>query len=367
MAEWSAWTICLQVFVFVVITIVLLVQASSKRRAPRLKNSKQLEATLLINDTSILPVKIYLPSRQFIANMMASLDRHTREARLFWEHEKAEFTEIFNRLSDELKLHLMETLSTELSDSLQCYNPNGDLAAILCPVLKQPKNLLECSTNPSNSSASEGNAGHDDGDQHTEVQKDGRKILNVASLFEFLMEDDMRKALESRPTISVARVKIVDLGEGPDGTMIKPPLPSSIGKDSKDGNSNDKTKETISDNVDDSNNGEDGDAEDIKIESMSPDELDFRDDTENLLKGLKILSYLLFMKQFLSRYHSHEKPPSKLWLALKATGRSGLFALTTGGILYFIVEYNIIGRIWPEFDNSEGKNSWRPTLVGEEL
>ncbi len=378
MAEWDAWSIGLQLFVFVAITVALMVQATTKRRAPRLKNSKQVEATLFLDNTSILPVKLFLPSRQFISNLMASLDRHTQEARIFWEHEKLEFIETFNRLTDELKVHLMDTLSTELSDSLQCYNPMGDFAAILCPTLKHSKKLLEYTTYPpSSSSASVDKEGKTNGNsEQNEEEKEGVKVLNIIALFDFLMEKDMRNALESRPAISVARIKVIDLGEGPDGNMIKPP-PPSIDTNLKDEDKNGKTKNESSskyihdrDNLDDDessdNKGEGKDTEDIEIESMSPDELDLREDTENLLKGLKILCYLLFMKQFLSRYHSHQKPPSKLWKVAKAVGKSGLFAISTGVVMYIVVEYNLIGYIWPEFDSSHG--SWRPTTnTGDEF
>ena len=90
MAEWGALAIGLQLFIFIAITISLIVQATTKHRASRLKKTKQVEATLLLDNMGVLPIKLFLPSRQFIANMIASLDRHTQEARLFWEHEKVE-------------------------------------------------------------------------------------------------------------------------------------------------------------------------------------------------------------------------------------------------------------------------------------
>ena len=50
MAGWDAWAIGLQVVAFLLITVALFVQATSKQRASRLKNSKQVEATLFIDD-----------------------------------------------------------------------------------------------------------------------------------------------------------------------------------------------------------------------------------------------------------------------------------------------------------------------------
>ena len=361
MAGWDAWAIGLQVLAFLLITVALFVQAMSKQRATRLKNSKQVEATLFIDGTSILPVKLFLPSRQFIANLAKSLNRHTQEARLFWEHEKTEFAETFDRLSDELKLHLMDMLSTELSESLECYNPQGDLAKILCPTLKQSRKLLEYSTNPPSSSTASENSRDDNGEEKNE----GESVLNLVSLFDFLLKEDITNSLETRPKISVARIKIIDFGEGPDGAMILPPSSESSNEKPRDAdmdrNNKDEGKED-KDEIENEDKDDDDDDDYVKVVGMSPDEKELREDTENLLKGLKILCYLLFMKQFLSRFGSHEKPPSKLWLIAKATGRSGLFSLACGVILYVIIEYNVIGSIWPQYDYTQVKDSWRPTV-----
>ena len=174
--------------------------------------------------------------------------------------EKPFFKEKWSELREADREHLMETLSTELSESLEAYSPRGDLALLLCRTLKS-KGLKEST----------------DGEPH------------ISKLLDFITAKEAIETQEGFSMIQVLKASLVQ--EDADKTA------QLTGKEEK---------AKLEDE------GKAGEEDEVEVEEETAEDTLLKGRVGELMKWLAILCYFLFMKQFLTRYGKHVKPPSKV-------------------------------------------------------
>ena len=122
---WTIFQICLQSIAIILLLGSLYLYLTIKPRAPKLENSELVELILIIEGINGYPIKIYLPTKNFIDNMDKSLERHLKDVRALWETEKERLKVYWPTMNNDVKKNLLTILSTELSESVEPYAPIG--------------------------------------------------------------------------------------------------------------------------------------------------------------------------------------------------------------------------------------------------
>jgi hypothetical protein len=289
--------IALQVIAYGLIFLSAYLYMKYKPRAARLESTELVEIVLRIEGLHVLPIRVYLPNKIFVKNLTAALPSHVKTIRAAWSYDKEDVKKTWLQMPDSRKNDFLTTLSSELTQSLECYSPKGDLSSILCPTLKS-KNLGG-------------------------VDAAGSGEPSICILFDFITSEDAMKDLEVYPLMEVVSAKVID--EAAEALKAIGKIPIESLKDTTVGSSGSDT--AASDKEDDV-------AKSSEKTDTTPDNSTMQkekaEESRQFLQSLKILCYYLYARQFLSRVTEHSQAESVIYKIAKQSARSAVVALFAG-------------------------------------